>query len=134
MLDEAIPGQYELIVVDDDSPDRTWENAQSITAQYPHLKVIRRQDGRGLATAVIRGWQAAQGEILGVIDADLQHPPDVMPALLTAIKTAGIAVASRNIKGGGVSDWSLSRRLISRAAQALGFIILPGVVGRVSIP
>ena len=133
-LDRVIPDKYELIVVDDDSPDGTWEIAESLTAQYSNLTVIRRQDERGLATAVIRGWQAARGEILGVIDADLQHPADVLPKLLSAIETVDIAVASRNIKGGGVSDWSLIRRLISRFAQSLGFIILHEVVSRVSDP
>src|SRR5580698_6423584 len=59
ILDRAFPGRYEIIVVDDDSPDRTWELAQSLTAQYPQLRVMRRQQERGLSTAVIRGWQAA---------------------------------------------------------------------------
>jgi dolichol-phosphate mannosyltransferase len=77
VLDGAYPGAYEIIVVDDDSPDRTWELAQSLTDQYPQLRVMRRQQERGLSTAVIRGWQAARGELLGVIDADLQHPPEI---------------------------------------------------------
>ena len=133
-LDKAVPGRYELIVVDDDSPDRTWEVAQSLISRYPPLTVIRRQGERGLATAVIRGWQAAKGEVLGAIDADLQHPPDALPKLLSAMGTSGMAIATRHIAGGGVSDWSFGRRLISRGAQLLGLIILPRVVGRVSDP
>ena len=84
LLDEFILGQYELIVVDDDSPDRTWQVAQDLTSRYPQLQVMRRQTERGLSSAVVRGWQAAQGEILGVIDADLQHPPEVLIKLLEA--------------------------------------------------
>lgn len=75
MLDEYIPDKYELIVVDDNSPNGTWKIAQSLMVQYPQLRVMRRQNERGLSSAVIRGWQVAKGSILGVIDADLQHHP-----------------------------------------------------------
>ena len=135
LLDGIIPGDYELIVVDDDSPDRTWEVALSLTPEYPQLRVMRRQDERGLSTAVIRGWQAARGEVLGVIDADLQHPPETLLQPLAEIKRgADLAAASRHVGEGGVSDWNLVRRFLSRGAQTLGLIILPGVVGRVSDP
>ncbi|MCW6049259.1 glycosyltransferase [Lyngbya sp. CCAP 1446/10] len=135
LLDGMIPGNYELIVVDDNSPDRTWEVAQSLTAEYPHLRVMRRSDERGLSTAVIRGWQASRGEVLGVIDADLQHPPETLLQLLSEIQRgADLAAASRHVDEGGVSDWSVVRRLLSRGAQIVGLIVLPGVVGRVSDP
>lgn len=135
LLDQALPGDYELIVVDDNSPDRTWELAQALISEYPQLRVMRRTEERGLSTAVIRGWQAAKGRVLGVIDGDLQHPPAVLLQLLTAIEQgADLAVASRHIEGGGVSSWSFIRRFLSRGAQTLGLIILPQVVGRVSDP
>lgn len=135
LLDGALPHQYELIVVDDDSPDRTWEVALSLTATYPHLRVLRRQQERGLSTAVLRGWQVARGEVLGVIDGDLQHPPEVLLQLLRAMtQGADLAVASRHVDGGGVSEWSLLRRCLSRGAQVLGLLLLPQVVGRVSDP
>ncbi|MEH2450190.1 glycosyltransferase [Nostoc sp.] len=135
LLDESIPGKYELIVVDDDSPDRTWEVAESLTKEYPQLRVMRRQQERGLSSAVIRGWQAATGSVLGVIDGDLQHPPEVLMQLLRSIEQgADIAVASRHVEGGGVSSWSVVRRFLSRGAQLLGLVILPGVLGRVSDP
>lgn len=134
-LDQALPRRYELIVVDDDSPDRTWEIAQTLMADYPPLRVMRRQGERGLSTAVIRGWQAAEGQVLGVIDGDLQHPPEVLLKLLTAIEQgADLAVASRHVEGGGVSEWSPIRRFLSRGAQMIGLLILPAVVGRVSDP
>ena len=135
LLDGVIPGDYELIIVDDDSPDRTWEVAQSLLPAYPQLRVMRRQQEKGLSTAVIRGWQAARGEILGVIDGDLQHPPEVLLKLLLEIEQgADLAVASRHVEGGGVSEWSIVRRFLSRGAQTIGLILLPGVVGRVSDP
>ncbi|MEH2242425.1 glycosyltransferase family 2 protein [Nostoc sp.] len=135
LLDESIPGNYELIVVDDDSPDQTWEIAQSLTPEYPQLRVMRRQQERGLSSAVIRGWQAATGNVLGVIDGDLQHPPEVLMQLLRSVEQgADLAVASRHVDGGGVSSWSVVRRFLSRGAQMLGLVILPGVLGRVSDP
>jgi dolichol-phosphate mannosyltransferase len=135
ILDPAMPDAYEIIVVDDDSPDRTWELAQELTAEYPQLRVMRRQHERGLSTAVIRGWQAARGELLAVIDADLQHPPEVTLGLYKEIMGgADLAVGSRHVEGGGVSDWSVLRRILSRAAQMIGLVILPRVVGRVSDP
>jgi dolichol-phosphate mannosyltransferase len=135
-LDGILPGAYELIVVDDNSPDLTWEIAAALTPQYPQLQVIRRTTERGLATAVVRGWQASQGRVLGVIDADLQHPPEVLAQLWQALhdQNADLAVASRNVEGGGVSEWSLLRRCLSRGAQVLGLVLLPEVIGRISDP
>ena len=79
LLDGIIPEEYELIVVDDNSPDRTWKLAQELTSAYPQLRVMRRVEEKGLSTAVIRGWQRARGEIIGVIDAD---KPRLIPALI----------------------------------------------------
>jgi dolichol-phosphate mannosyltransferase len=133
---DAIPNlQYEIIVVDDDSPDRTWEKAIEFTDRYPQVRVIRRQGERGLSTAVIRGWQAGRGRILGVMDADLQHPPEVAANVAREmLRGADLSIASRHVEGGGVSDWSLIRRFISRGAQMIGFMLLPEVIGRISDP
>jgi len=135
LLDGCIPNDYELILVDDNSPDSTWKVAQDLTKSYSQLQVMRRQQERGLSSAVIHGWQAARGSILGVIDADLQHPPGILLKLLQAILNgADLAVASRHIEGGGVSDWSITRRFLSRGAQVLGLVVCPAVVGRVTDP
>jgi len=135
LLDEPFGHRYEIIVVDDDSPDRTWELAQKLMGERPRLRVMRRETERGLSSAVIRGWQVARGEVLCVIDADLQHPPDTALALYRVIERgADLAVASRHLEGGGVSDWSVTRRIVSRTAQLIGLLLLPGVVGRVSDP
>jgi dolichol-phosphate mannosyltransferase len=135
ILEGPTGGAYELIVVDDDSKDRTWEVALELARQYPKLRVMRRQGERGLSTAVIRGWQAARGAVLAVIDADLQHPPEVTAQLFEQLNQgADLAVASRNAEGGGVSNWAMHRRALSRGAQLLGLVILPAVVGRISDP
>ena len=135
LLDRDFENKYELIVVDDDSPDLTWQVGLDLMPNYPQLRVMRRQGEKGLSTAVIRGWQAAQGEILGVIDGDLQHPPETLLKMLDEMqKGADLAVASRHVEGGGVSDWGFIRRFLSRGAQMLGLLILPNVIGRVSDP
>jgi dolichol-phosphate mannosyltransferase len=135
LLDPVLGDDYELIVVDDDSPDRTWELALELAATQPKLRVMRRQGEKGLSTAVIRGWQVARGEVLAVIDADLQHPPEVTVKLWKEIEgNADLVVGSRHVDGGGVSDWSLLRRILSRGAQLVGLMFLPGVLGRVSDP
>ncbi|MFO0755968.1 MAG: polyprenol monophosphomannose synthase [Byssovorax sp.] len=135
LLDPPLGDAYELVLVDDDSPDRTWEAALALSADNPRLRVMRRVGERCLSTAVIRGWQASRGEVLGVIDADLQHPPELTKALWDEMaRGADLAVGSRHVEGGGVSDWSLSRRILSRGAQALGLAILPRVVSRVADP
>lgn len=135
ILDNRIPNEYELILVDDDSPDLTWKIAQELVPQYPQLRVMRRQGEKGLSTAVIRGWQVSRGEILGVIDADLQHPPEILLQIWSEMeKGADLAIASRHVEGGGVSEWSIVRRFLSRGAQMLGLIILPEVISRLSDP
>jgi dolichol-phosphate mannosyltransferase len=134
-LEPLFQESYEIIIVDDDSPDRTWELAETIAKTNPRLKVIRRTGERGLATAVVAGWRAAQGEILGVIDGDLQHPPEVLGRLVAEIdEGAEIAIASRHVEGGGISKWSMARRMVSRTAQAIGLMLLPGAASRVSDP
>ncbi len=135
LLDGALGDAYELIVVDDDSPDRTWEVALGLREAFPKLRVMRRVAERGLSSAVVRGWQIARGDVLAVIDADLQHPPEVVLGLWNGVQEgADLAVASRHVEGGGVSDWSFARRILSRGAQLIGLLILPTVVGRVSDP
>jgi dolichol-phosphate mannosyltransferase len=127
--------RFELVVVDDDSPDLTWQSAAELAATYPVVRVLRRQGERGLSSAVIRGWQVARGDVIGVMDADLQHPPEINLQLLREIeKGADLAAGSRHVEGGGVSDWSLIRRILSRGAEFIGLIILPGVLSRVSDP
>lgn len=135
LLTPVLGPAYELIVVDDDSPDHTWEVALRVAQRSPRVRVLRRCEEKGLSTAVIRGWQAARGDVLAVMDADLQHPPEVNLALLREVEEgADLAVASRHVPGGGVSDWSVRRRVLSRGAQLFGLLLLPGVLGRITDP
>jgi dolichol-phosphate mannosyltransferase len=135
VLDAIRDLKYEIIVVDDDSPDQTWNCALQLAANFPCLRVMRRQGERGLSGAVVRGWQIAQGRILGVMDADLQHPPEIAAKLWTEIaRGVDLAVASRHTPGGGVSNWKLHRRMISRGAQFAGLLVLPEVLAKVKDP
>jgi dolichol-phosphate mannosyltransferase len=127
---------FEIFLVDDNSPDETWKLAQEMAEENPRLHVIRREGARGLATAVVDGWKAARGEILGVMDADLQHPPEILPDLLGSIikGRADIAIGSRHISGGSVGKWNLPRRSVSRGASAIAFMLLPQVLRPVRDP
>jgi dolichol-phosphate mannosyltransferase len=133
-LDAALGDDYEVIVIDDESPDGTGDIAAKIAFAYPQLRVVRRRGERGLARAVIRGWQLATGEILGTINADLQHPPDVLGKMIPRMREADLVVASRFAEGGGLGDWAMHRRINSRVAHSLGRIILPQAFCRSSDP
>ena len=116
---------YEILFIDDNSPDGTAEIISSLSPRYP-VRVIIRKDKKGLASAVVDGLNIASGEIIGSINADLQHPPEIIPDLLREIESgADIAIASRYVKGGSCPDWGLTRRIISRGATALAHILLP---------
>ncbi len=123
---KALSGyDYEILIVDDDSKDGTIEVASSLASRYP-VKVIVRRNERGLATAVVHGLEHASGQIIGVMDADLQHPPEVIPDLIKAIQDgADMVVASRYIEGGGCPNWGLSRRIISKVALLISHLLLP---------
>ena len=126
ILDRELPQRYELIVVDDDSPDHTWELAEQVSRNLQQVRVLRRRTARGLSAAVVAGWKIARGKLWGVIDADLQHPPPIIVPLLVAMQSgADLVVATRHLPGGGVSDWKLSRRALSRGAQGLAFLLVP---------
>jgi dolichol-phosphate mannosyltransferase len=130
------PFHFEIIIVDDNSPDETWKLAQEIAKKDSHLQVIRREGSRGLATAVVEGWKAAKGDIWGVMDADLQHPPEILPDLLGPILKgrADITIGSRHVSGGSVAKWNLPRRSVSRGASAIAFMLLPQVLRPVRDP
>jgi dolichol-phosphate mannosyltransferase len=134
ILDRDASLTYEVIVVDDDSPDGTWSRAARMALTHPAIRVIRRTGESGLATAVIRGYQAATGQILGTINADLQHPPSVLPRLLETLLRADVAVASRFCAGGGTDRWSADRLLLSRTAFQAGRLMLPKIFAGLTDP
>lgn len=120
----ALP--IEVVIVDDDSPDGTGALAEELASQQLiPMTVLHRPQKRGLASAVIDGAAVARGSILTVMDADLSHPPELLPRLVSAIDAgAGIAIASRYVPGGGVRGWPLLRRWISRGATGLARTVL----------
>ena len=125
-LNKAMEGHtWELVVVDDGSPDGTADVAARLSAEHP-VWVVRRPGKAGLASAVIAGFKEARGDILVVMDADLSHPPETVPALVKAIEDgADLAVGSRYVSGGRTMDWPLSRRIVSRVACLMGNVLVP---------
>jgi len=125
---ERIGGPVEFLVVDDNSPDETAEFASRFEMPEPAvLRVIKREGKFGLSSAVIEGWRAARGNLLGVMDADGSHDESILPEMVNALRDgpAEVVVGSRYVPGGGMGDWPLSRRLISRVAVFMGSFICP---------
>jgi dolichol-phosphate mannosyltransferase len=117
---------FELIVVDDNSPDGTAEAAQALNRKYGNVKVCKRSGKLGLSSAVLHGFDNASANILAVIDADLQHPPEILPQMYYEMSRGNdLVIASRYVKGGGIENWKLSRRLFSRGAITLAHVLLP---------
>jgi len=108
---------FEILVVDDDSRDGTVETVAAVAAADPRVRLLVRKGERGLSGAVIDGWQRTGASILGVMDADLQHPPELLPELLRAIlRGRDLAIGSRYAHCGCLGEWSGMRRAISIAA------------------
>jgi dolichol-phosphate mannosyltransferase len=125
-LQNALSGRsYEVIFVDDSSSDGTIDAIKSLALDSTVRLVIRKEKS-GLASAVLDGIKASSGSIVGTLNADLQHPPEVLSGMIKAIdEGADIAVASRYAPGGGCQDWGLARRTISRGATSIAHLFLP---------
>lgn len=111
---------HEVIVVDDNSPDKTGEIAESMATKFP-VRVIVRKNERGLSSAVVRGMESAKGEWICVMDSDGSHPPEIIPKLFEAAihSNREMAVGSRYLQGGSVEDWPFFRKMISVGATFL---------------
>ena len=107
----------EIIFVDDNSPDGTGRIAESLSKKYP-VRVLHRKKKSGLASAVIDGFSEAKGNIIGVMDADLSHPPESIPDMISPIKkgSADFTIGSRYVEDGDVKGWPLQRKIISKGA------------------
>ncbi len=106
---------HEVIVVDDDSPDGTWKVAEDLQKTYSWLRVLRRVGRKGLSSAVVEGCDLATGDILLVMDSDMQHDPSLINAVAQKIADgAVISVASRYRPGGSVGEWVHGRRWLSK--------------------
>ena len=105
---------YEILIVDDGSTDGTVDKAWHWTERDSRIRLFSRSGKRGLAGAVLYGWSQSQAELLGVMDADLQHPPELLPELLDKTENADVAIASRYAASDGMSGWNPVRAAISR--------------------
>ena len=116
----------ELIVVDDNSPDRTGALAEELAQKY-RIKVVHRAGKLGLGTAVIEGFSAADAAIVGVIDADMSHPPMLLPRMFAIMQRLGAdaVVGSRYIPGGGTRNWPITRLIMSRLACVMARRLTP---------
>lgn len=112
---------YEVIFVDDHSPDGTAAAVRSLSAQNGAIRVIERFDRRGLSTAVIEGLMATSAAFGIVMDGDLQHDETLVPAMIRELQGGcDLVVATRYAYGGSTGDWDRTRKIGSRIVTALG--------------
>lgn len=119
-------GDFEIIVVDDDSPDGTWRVVLEESARDSRVKLVRRVGVRGLGSAIVEGLGRCSSDYSIVMDADFQHPPGVVPRLVEEAlrNNADIVVASRYSPGGSIRGWSFLRRIVSLGALALAYTLV----------
>lgn len=123
---------YEIIVIDDGSPDGTQDVVKRLQKCYGHESIVlRTRPGKlGLGTAYIDGMRSVTGDYVFIIDADLSHHPKYIPDFIRQQQTLGadVVTGTRYAKGGGVFGWSFKRKLTSRGANFLAATLLqPGV-------
>ncbi len=123
LIGQALAGRrYEIIVVDDNSPDATRTVCEELAETLPVSLIVREMPTDGLSGAVLEGMAVARGEVLAVMDADLQHPPQVLPELVHAVACgeADFAIGSRYVEGASSDErWGLGRRINSWVATML---------------
>lgn len=121
---------YEVVIVDDNSPDGTLEVAQKIKKSFGHVTIVSRSGKLGLGTAYIAGLEAAKGNRIILMDADLSHHPKFIPQMIDAMERnkCEIVTGTRYRNGGGVAGWDLKRKITSKGANILAdFLLGPGV-------
>jgi len=124
---EKLPEKARILVVDDNSPDGTGRIADRLAAADDRIAVLHRPGKGGLGPAYIAGFRRALAEGAGLIlemDSDFSHDPAYLPRLLEASKRADLTIGSRYVEGGGVSDWGVLRRAISRGGSAYARLVL----------
>jgi dolichol-phosphate mannosyltransferase len=119
---KALPGvRWEMIYVDDNSPDGTSETVRQMALADPRIRIIHRHNRRGLSTACIEGILSSAAPYAAVIDADLQHDEKILGAMLERIRQddVDLVVGSRYVEGGGVGDWDSKRVMVSKVATRM---------------
>ena len=127
-LDACLTGiAWEVVFVDDDSPDGTAEVVKAIAAGDRRVRCIHRIGRRGLASACVEGVLSTAAPLVAVMDADLQHDERVLPDMVRALRDqdADIVVGSRYVDGGGVGDWAENRIAISQFATRISRMVVP---------
>jgi dolichol-phosphate mannosyltransferase len=127
LLDACLQAvHWEVIFVDDDSPDGTARAVRSLAETNSRIRLVHRIHRRGLSSACIEGMLASTAPYVAVMDADLQHDERLLPQMLAALKEGDldIVVGSRHVEGGGMGDWAAERELASRFATWLSGLVL----------
>jgi dolichol-phosphate mannosyltransferase len=127
-LHTALKGlRWEVVFVDDDSPDGTAQMVRELAQQDPHVRCIQRIGRRGLSSACVEGALASAAPYVAVMDADLQHDEALLPSMLAALKSEplDIVVGSRYVDGGGLGEWDSGRAAISRFATRVSHLVVP---------
>jgi dolichol-phosphate mannosyltransferase len=122
---------FEIIVVDDSSPDKTGMIVKEMSAFFP-VRLITRTTDPGLSQSVMEGFSQARGNVVIVTDADQSHDLLLLPQMYRECLTNDIVIGSRYMKGGGIKDWPIKRRLISWGATFLSRILFPCTTDPVS--
>ncbi|MGL5810069.1 MAG: polyprenol monophosphomannose synthase [Nocardioides sp.] len=115
----AVP-EFDVLIVDDNSPDGTGDLADRLAATDRQVKVLHRRGKEGLGAAYLAGFTVALDDgydVIGEMDADGSHRPEQLDRLAAALADADLVIGSRWIRGGTVTDWPLSRRLLSRGGN-----------------
>lgn len=123
----SLPADSRILIVDDNSPDGTGRIGDRLAAEDPGVEVLHRTAKEGLGPAYIAGFRhamAAGADFLLQMDSDFSHDPADLPRLLAAAQDVDLAIGSRYVAGGGVSDWGLVRRAISRGGSLYAQVVL----------
>ena len=133
-IDKALSGiDYDIFFIDD-STDDTPEILKKMSEENSRVRFEHRENEKGLATAVIRGFEIADGDFLACMDADLQHPPEILRPMYAAMMSgADMCIPSRLIKGGSDGGLNLYRKFVSGTARWMGKVLLP-CLRRISDP
>jgi len=125
---KVIPSSVDILVVDDSSPDGTGKAVETLTREYPdRLHLLTRPEKEGTAAAYIAGFKwglSRDYDAFLQFDGDFSHNPIYIPKMLEEIKNHDVVIGSRYIKGGGVENWTLSRRIISMGGSLYSRLIL----------
>jgi dolichol-phosphate mannosyltransferase len=116
LLAEALNGiTYEVIFVDDDSPDNSGDLVRGMAVSNPHIRIVERVHRRGLASACVEGMLASSAPYIAIMDADMQHDERILPEMLRIAKTedVDVVIGSRNVEGGSMGEFSTRRVRLS---------------------